>query len=263
MPQGGGYAAEASQEGGGLTPAQAAAGGNAIGDILSFGFKMAQQRRQKKYAKKIAKIEAQLREAQHVDQLKNFSEAEGDLVRAGDEGNVDLSADLAERGLGSSSIKNEEVGDFNYQQSRRLDALRRQRTLVIHGKQAADRILNLQGRAQKSAERYQIAIDVANMVGGVAGMAGGMALSDPKLKENREPVDTKAALKEIVKTPVEAWNYKADKMNPRVGPMADKVHENSPDASDGHSIDLVTLNGKLQASIQELTKRIQDLEGRK
>lgn len=108
-------------------------------------------------------------------------------------------------------------------------------------------------------------------VGELAGMAGKI-FSDEGIKSGTgKKASTKSALAEVVDTPVEdGWVYDEAKGAPagsggveHTGPMAQQVHRTMGEkvAPGGKAIDLVSMNGKLMASMQELVKRVKKLEG--
>lgn len=93
-------------------------------------------------------------------------------------------------------------------------------------------------------------------------------LSDKKKKKGTGKMLSGAkALKSIEDTPVhEGWQYDPAKGGPdeggatHDGPMAQDVAENMPEASDGKSIDPVSMNGRVMAGMQELSKRVKRVE---
>jgi hypothetical protein len=104
-----------------------------------------------------------------------------------------------------------------------------------------------------------------------AGMSG-FGLSDKnKKKSTGQPADTAKALEEVMSVPVEeGWEYDESKGAPagsggkkHTGPMAQNVRKVMGDkaAPRGEILDFVEINGKLMASMQELGKRVQKLEG--
>lgn len=119
-------------------------------------------------------------------------------------------------------------------------------------------------------------------LGGVAGMyagstAGSTAItklfsSDKTKKKNTgKKADTGEALEQIEKTPVETgWQYDPakggvdDGGQPHDGPMAQTVRKTMGDsvAPGGTAIDMVSMNGKLMAGMQELAKKVKKLEGK-
>lgn len=251
-------------------PDQANAGGpnfagmaSGLGSVLALGFQLAGQAKQRAMQKKIMKVQRALEAEQFKQKMLNSGIQEGTVLHGGDISKANLQGEMAGRGLADSSINQQGEANRQYGEDLQLDAIRRQRALDKYGREAQLKIQKIQSQGERFLYYMQIGTQVANAVGQAAGAVAGAGLSDPKLKENRKPANTKSALQEITDTPVEKWNYKADKVNPRLGPMADKVQENSPDASDGHSVDMVTMNGKLMAAVQELSKEVQELKKRK
>lgn len=99
------------------------------------------------------------------------------------------------------------------------------------------------------------------------------ALSDKSVKSGTgKPVDTKKALDELDATQVDdGWTYDESKGAPagsggtkHTGPMAQEVRRTMGDeaAPGGKQIDMVSMNGKLMASMQELSKRVKKIERR-
>lgn len=106
-------------------------------------------------------------------------------------------------------------------------------------------------------------------VGSVAGAAmGNPAIwSDEHMKENVAPVDGEVALSQVRVTPVKEWEYKddspaADGGQRHVGPMAQDVQAAMGDqvAPGGQQIDLISMNGKLTAAVQQLDEEVQDMK---
>lgn len=112
-------------------------------------------------------------------------------------------------------------------------------------------------------------------LGGIGQLAqGGAALwaaSDEDTKSGVSMTNTGKALDEITATPVKDWHYDAakggpdDGEQPHTGPMAQMVNRTMGEkaAPGGKVIDLVTMNGKLMAGMQELAKKVKRLEERK
>jgi hypothetical protein len=98
----------------------------------------------------------------------------------------------------------------------------------------------------------------------------GWLSDESKKKGTGKKLSGKKALKAIEKTPVdEGWSYDPAKGGPdeggvtHDGPMAADVAANMPSASDGHTIDPITMNGHLMAGMAELSKRVKNLEGKR
>lgn len=129
---------------------------------------------------------------------------------------------------------------------------------------------NLYGQAQKVQQYADTQQQSALTQFGQA--AGYFAASDENIKiETGKPADTAKALSQVVATPVEdGWQYDPakggpdDGGQPHTGPMAQQVRAKmgSKVAPDGKVIDLVSMNGKLMASMQELAKKVSRLEKR-
>lgn len=116
-------------------------------------------------------------------------------------------------------------------------------------------------------------------IGGVAGSmlggpAGGVLMksltSDRNVKKNTgKPADADKALAEVNALPVEeGWQYDLAKGGPddggvrHTGPMAQDVRAvmGEKTAPGGKAIDVVSMNGKILAGMQALTKRVKKLE---
>ncbi|HEY0955842.1 MAG TPA: tail fiber domain-containing protein [Roseateles sp.] len=104
-------------------------------------------------------------------------------------------------------------------------------------------------------------------------MKGTSIFSDEDIKTNTgKPANTKKALAEVDATQVdEGWTYDESKGAPQgsggtkhTGPMAQQVRKTMGEkvAPGGKVIDLVSMNGKLMASMQELSKRVKKIEER-
>ena len=108
------------------------------------------------------------------------------------------------------------------------------------------------------------------MWGGIGQVAGALIASDIRLKTDIRGIKPKAALEAINNTPVSKWKYKEgskadDGGKEHIGPMAQDVQETMGDkvAPNGTAIDLVSMNGVAMSAIQELSKKIDRLEGGK
>jgi hypothetical protein len=139
----------------------------------------------------------------------------------------------------------------------------------------------LQGQGQAANIYGQVAsIDqkasdgTMGAIGSMAGLATKLYLgSDKNIKSGTgKPANTKKALAEVAATPVEdGWKYDEAKGAPagsggpeHTGPMAQQVRKTMGEkvAPGGKVIDMVSMNGKLMAGMQELTKRMTKLERR-
>ena len=137
---------------------------------------------------------------------------------------------------------------------------------AIQGQQAAGNLYGKSAQLQQSGGAD---------LGGIGQLAQGgaalFALSDKNKKSGASMTNTGKALDEITATPVKDWHYDAakggpdDGEQPHTGPMAQMVNQTMGDkaAPGGKVIDLVTMNGKLMAGMQELAKKVKKLEGRK
>ncbi len=82
-------------------------------------------------------------------------------------------------------------------------------------------------------------------------------LSDKNAKENVQPVDTEAALEEVLALPIHTWNYKTqDPAVRHMGPMAQDFHAAFGLGSDERHIGSVDADGAALAAIQGLHRRM-------
>lgn len=134
---------------------------------------------------------------------------------------------------------------------------------AIKGNQAAG---NLYGQASSAPGAD---------LGGLGGLAQGAAalwtaFSDENMKSDIKDESGEQALKEIESTPVKKWRYDPAKGGPddggrqHTGPMAQMVNATMGEkaAPGGKVIDLVTMNGKLMAGMQQLSKKVSRIEQR-
>lgn len=106
---------------------------------------------------------------------------------------------------------------------------------------------------------------------GALGTIGGAAItaypwSSKKLKEDKTPVSSEAALKGLNKLPVEKWKYKegvADE-GKHIGPYAEDVQAEFGDkaAPGGKMIDMVSMVGLNIAATKALSKKVDKLDGK-
>lgn len=110
---------------------------------------------------------------------------------------------------------------------------------------------------------------------GALGQVGGAAIakwSDKNLKKDIHPANEDEALEEVTGTPVSNWQYDPAKMAARglpmepgdegeqTGPMAQDVAANmGAEASDGKSLNLVTMNGKTMLAVKAVNKKVDKL----
>lgn len=237
------------------------AGASGIGSLLSLAPKLLGEAKQRQFQKKMLAVQAQQARENYQNELAQSGMAEEDQLRAGQRAIPSLLSDIANRGLQHSSIKDQDLSELKFQQERGLDAIRRARARVQSGYAASVKMAELQKKAQKSAVMYDTIAQVSNAVGQAAGAAAMAGASDPKLKKDVKPVKG-SALEIVVQTPVKQWKYKGDDKE-RVGPMADAVQEMMGDEhSDGHMLDLTSMNGTLMKAIQELTQKVTQLEAK-
>jgi len=132
---------------------------------------------------------------------------------------------------------------------------------------------NLYGQIASSQQRLaEIQGQQAGQLGQAAGQAAAMYFSDEEMKSDTGKVtDGEEELDEINATPVETgWRYDPAKGGPddggrrHTGPMAQQVRRTMGDevAPGGKAIDVVSMNGKLIAGMQALTKRVARIEQR-
>lgn len=144
-------------------------------------------------------------------------------------------------------------------------------------------IYGMANRFRSQADQQQSAAmtQIGQGIGWATGDAGiqaamlknGGIFSDEEIKSGTgKPVDTKKALEEVDATQVDdGWTYDESKGAPagsggteRTGPMAQEVQRTMGNkvAPGGKVIDVVSMNGKLMASMQELSKRVKKIERR-
>lgn len=234
------------------------AGASGIGAILSLAPKLLGQAKQRAFEKKMAKITAQQQQEDYLKGLNETGLSEEDMLHQMPQDTANLKSDIAARGMGNSSVGEQQLAEMKYQQERGLDAIRRQRARMKSGHAASLKIADLQKKAAKSAQMYDTISQVTNAVGQAA---GGMAMfSDKKMKKDIKPVE-KGALEVVIATPVKEWVYKKDPMNPHLGPIAQDVQKNmGEEVSDGHTIDVVSMNGMLMKAVQELAAEVKALK---
>lgn len=133
-------------------------------------------------------------------------------------------------------------------------------------------IYGMAGRFQAQADAQQQ--EALKQMGQAAGYgAQAYAMSDEGIKSGTgKKVNTKQALAEVDATQVDdGWTYDESKGAPvgsggvkHTGPMAQEVRRRMGDkaAPGGKVVDLVTMNGKLMASMQEVSKRLKKVEQR-
>lgn len=118
------------------------------------------------------------------------------------------------------------------------------------------------------AANMEMQADQANMrfLSDIGATAGSMyAKSDKNTKRGTgRMADTSAALAQVEATKVEdGWTYKDDPaQKPKTGPMAQNVRQTMGEevAPNGKVIDMVSMNGRMLAAVQELAKRVKTLE---
>ena len=93
--------------------------------------------------------------------------------------------------------------------------------------------------------------------------------SDREQKRDIQAASTKGALSAVKDTPVALWRYKenaaaADGGAVHVGPMVQDLQRNAGNAvaPEGKKIDLISANGLLMGSIQELSKQVDSIASR-
>lgn len=113
---------------------------------------------------------------------------------------------------------------------------------------------------------------LGSMFGSYTNMLRPVASDENKKKRTGKKANPDEALAEINQLPVEKdWEYDPAKGGPddggvpHTGPMAQSVHATMGGgvAPGGTEIDLISMNGKLIAGMQALTRRVQKLEGGK
>jgi hypothetical protein len=138
----------------------------------------------------------------------------------------------------------------------------------IQGQQASGNLYGQVASMQQKDGGFDLG-GLGKLASGGAQLYAAYAASDKNMKSGKKKTDTKGALKQIEDTPVQDWHYDKAKGGPddggkqHTGPMAQDVNATmgSKAAPGGTMIDLVTMNGKLMAGMQELSKRVKQLEG--
>lgn len=134
---------------------------------------------------------------------------------------------------------------------------------AMTGNQIAGNLFNQVASGQRQDEN--------NLLTGVAGIGnflGRTFPSDKNMKtDTSKTADGKKALAEIDATPVkDGWKYRDDPaQEPKTGPMAQDVRANMGEAvaPGGKAIDVVSMNGKMLAAIQALSKDVKALKREK
>ena len=81
--------------------------------------------------------------------------------------------------------------------------------------------------------------------------------SDRNVKENFAPVDSQAVLEKVASLPVSRWNYKEDKSQQHVGPMAQDFYAAFQVGPDDKHITTVDEGGVALAAIQGLNQKLE------
>lgn len=148
-------------------------------------------------------------------------------------------------------------------------------TTAISGNQSAG---NLFGQAAGIEQKAQDS--TMQGIGGLAALGTKLYMnpaaavaSDKNIKSGTgHMVNAAKALKQIEDTPVhDGWTYDPAKGGPNdggqkhVGPMAQDVRKTMGNATapGGKKIDIVSMNGRMMAAVQELSKRVKSLESHK
>lgn len=138
-------------------------------------------------------------------------------------------------------------------------------TSAMQGHQGAGRLYGQMGQnaAESDGALY-------GALGSVAGAAL-MFMSDKNVKKDTgKAANTADMLEQVEDVPIKReWRYDPEKGGPddggvpHDGPMAQDVQRVMGDgASDGHMVDLVTMNARTMGAVQELSKRVRRIEGR-
>lgn len=239
------------------------AGASGLGSILALAPKLLGEAKQRAYQKKMAEIQAQQQRQEYLDKLTTMGVNEEQGIREGEFARSGTEAEVAAHGMQNSSVHDQILSEQKYKTELGLDAIRRQRARLKSGYAASLKLAELQRKAQKSAVMYDTIAQVSNAVGQAAGAAAMAGASDKNLKENIKPIEKGTALEVVMAVPVSKWNYKADKVNPRLGPMAQDVAKEAPEISDGHSIDMVSMNGLLMQAVKDLAEEVRQLKAGK
>lgn len=177
--------------------------------------------------------------------------------------NQATSAGVALSAGNSASTNMQALGNINAQGNQ----------IMQNGFSGASSTMGSAGSLYSSAAQIQNQANANNnaMWGGLGQVAGSLMMaSDVRLKTDIKGLKPKAALEAINNTPVSKWKYKEgshadDGGKEHIGPMAQDVQATMGDkaAPNGTAIDLVTMNGVTMAAIQELSNKIDRLEGAK
>ncbi len=153
-----------------------------------------------------------------------------------------------------------------------LSALQSGNGLMAQGASSALNGYNTAGNLYGQVAQINQASNASTMqgIGGLAQLGTQLYMSDEAIKtKTGKPANADKALAEVNALKVEdGWEYDPAKGGPddggmpHTGPMAQNVRAvmGNKAAPGGKAIDIVTMNGKLIASMQELTKRVKQLE---
>lgn len=143
----------------------AAGQANAGGAIAGLIF----MHKKKRLARQARNIERQERYEKYNESMANSLLNEGDTLREGGMEKSALEANMADRGLGESSIRKDALANQQYQQNERLNAIQRARARLKHGYEAGEKLIAIQRKADRIAMYEQQIAAVVNTAVSVAG----------------------------------------------------------------------------------------------
>jgi len=83
-------------------------------------------------------------------------------------------------------------------------------------------------------------------------------LSDRNVKENFAPLNAQEVLEKVAALPLSRWNYKQDKSQEHLGPMAQDFHAAFNVGPDDKHIATVDADGVALAAIQGLNEKVEE-----
>lgn len=240
----------------GMGDAAKIAGG--LGSLVSSAgnlyFDIAQRAIQKKqFAEGLAQLATQYH-AQQIQQLTSLGQIEGQGQRA----QAKLAGEIAGRGMGKSSIAQQQPAQVQYNIDVATDKQLREMALATSNYNTQVALMKLAQESANLAFQQKMFGEGVGAAVGVASLL--LLLSDKNQKTDFKNIDTKMVLEKVNEVPVTSWNYKSDPVNRHLGPMAQDWAKIV--GGDGKTIDIVTANGILIACVQELTRRLEILENR-
>lgn len=223
--------------------------------------------RTKKKAKKIDKIQREMKRKSYIDQVNASLLEEGEGDRREAHGMENLKGVYGAHGLGESSARNYAVEEAKHSSKLRTYALRKQRADLKYGYEKGEQIAKLQREIDKIQQQNAMitaAIDTAASVGSMA------AMCDRAVKRDFGQVNPQDILARLMEVPISTWRYEWESKDVRhLGPVAQDWHEKLGFGNhhDGKMIDYVDAFGVALTTVQALAelvaqqnKRIRALE---